>query len=83
MLDNQTLGFADYRGNRQYITLANLTENDHAFLFLLDSARRQRIKLWGRRAWSKTTRRWLSGYSTKATERAPSAPYCSRSRLGM
>ncbi len=48
VLDNQTLGFADYRGNRQYITLANLTENDHAFLFLLDSARRQRIKLWGR-----------------------------------
>ncbi len=48
VLDDKTLGFADYRGNRQYITLANLTENDHAFLFLLDPARRQRIKLWGR-----------------------------------
>jgi predicted pyridoxine 5'-phosphate oxidase superfamily flavin-nucleotide-binding protein len=48
VLDDKTLGFADYRGNRQYITLANLTENDRAFLFLLDPARRQRIKLWGR-----------------------------------
>ena len=44
----RTLGFADYRGNRQYITLANLSENDRAFLFLLDPARRQRIKIWGR-----------------------------------
>ncbi len=48
VIDEHTLGFADYRGNRQYITLANLGENDRAFLFLLDPARRQRIKLWGR-----------------------------------
>jgi predicted pyridoxine 5'-phosphate oxidase superfamily flavin-nucleotide-binding protein len=48
VIDEQTLGFADYRGNRQYITLANLSENDRAFLFLLDPARKQRIKLWGR-----------------------------------
>lgn len=48
VLDERTLAFADYRGNRQYITLANLSENDHAFLFLLDPARKQRIKLWGR-----------------------------------
>ncbi|HKS85306.1 MAG TPA: pyridoxamine 5'-phosphate oxidase family protein [Pseudolabrys sp.] len=48
IIDDRTLGFADYRGNRQYITLANLSENDRAFLFLLDPARRQRIKLWGR-----------------------------------
>ena len=48
IIDEHTLGFADYRGNRQYITLANLSENDHAYLFLLDPARRQRIKLWGR-----------------------------------
>lgn len=47
-IDERTLGFADYRGNRQYITLANLSENDRAYLFLLDPARRQRIKLWGR-----------------------------------
>lgn len=48
VVDERTLGFADYRGNRQYITLANLSENDRAFLFLLDPARRQRIKIWGR-----------------------------------
>jgi predicted pyridoxine 5'-phosphate oxidase superfamily flavin-nucleotide-binding protein len=48
IIDEKTLGFADYRGNRQYITLANLSENDRAFLFLLDSARKQRVKLWGR-----------------------------------
>ena len=48
IIDEKTLGFADYRGNRQYITLANLSENDRAYLFLLDPARRQRIKFWGR-----------------------------------
>ncbi len=48
VIDERTLGFADFRGNRQYITLANLSENDRAFLFLLDPGRRQRIKLWGR-----------------------------------
>jgi hypothetical protein len=48
VIDDKTLGFVDYRGNRQYLTLANLSENDRAFLFLLDPARRQRIKLWGR-----------------------------------
>jgi predicted pyridoxine 5'-phosphate oxidase superfamily flavin-nucleotide-binding protein len=48
VVDEHTLGFADYRGNRQYITLANLSENGRAFLFLLDPGRKQRIKLWGR-----------------------------------
>jgi predicted pyridoxine 5'-phosphate oxidase superfamily flavin-nucleotide-binding protein len=48
VLDDRTLGFADYAGNRQYITLANLTENDRAYLFLLDFANRRRIKVWGR-----------------------------------
>jgi predicted pyridoxine 5'-phosphate oxidase superfamily flavin-nucleotide-binding protein len=44
------LGFADYAGNRQYITLGNLAENDRAFLFLMDYARARRLKLWGRAA---------------------------------
>jgi predicted pyridoxine 5'-phosphate oxidase superfamily flavin-nucleotide-binding protein len=48
VVDDKTLGFADYRGNRQFITLANLTGNDRAFLFLLDFATRRRVKLWGR-----------------------------------
>jgi len=48
VIDDQTLGFADYAGNRQYITLGNLAENDQAFLFLMDYANRRRVKLWGR-----------------------------------
>ena len=48
VVDERTLGFADYRGNRQYITLGNLSENDRAYLFLIDFSRRQRIKIWGR-----------------------------------
>ena len=48
VLDDRTLGFADFAGNRQYITISNLAGNDRAFLFLLDFANRQRIKVWGR-----------------------------------
>jgi uncharacterized protein len=48
VLDDKTLGFADYAGNKQYITISNLAENDRAYLFLLDFAARRRIKLWGR-----------------------------------
>jgi predicted pyridoxine 5'-phosphate oxidase superfamily flavin-nucleotide-binding protein len=48
VLDDKTLGFADYRGNRQYITAGNLAENDRAFIFLMDYAGRQRVKIWGR-----------------------------------
>src|SRR5436309_6207127 len=48
VLDERTLGFADYAGNRQYITVSNLTGNDRAYLFLLDFAARRRIKIWGR-----------------------------------
>lgn len=48
VLDDRTLGFADFRGNRQYITTGNLAENERAFLFLMDYANRRRIKLWGR-----------------------------------
>ena len=44
----RTLGFADFRGNRQYITAGNLSENDRAFLFLIDYAHRRRVKIWGR-----------------------------------
>ena len=43
-----TLAFADYTGNKQYISVGNLAENDKAFLFLMDYAYRRRIKIWGR-----------------------------------
>jgi len=46
-LDSKTLGFADFGGNRQYITLGNLAENPKAFLFLMDYAGRRRVKVWG------------------------------------
>jgi uncharacterized protein len=47
VLDPKTIAFADFRGNRQYITLGNLAENAKAYLFLIDYAHRQRIKIWG------------------------------------
>ncbi len=47
-LDERTLAFADFSGNKQYISLGNLSENDRAHLFLMDYANRQRIKIWGR-----------------------------------
>ncbi len=47
VLDNHTLGFADFTGNKQYISVGNLSENDKAYIFLMDYAARRRIKLWG------------------------------------
>ena len=46
VIDDRTIGFADFAGNRQYITTGNLAENAKAFLFLMDYAHRQRVKLW-------------------------------------
>lgn len=48
VIGDRTIGFADYTGNRQYISTGNLAENDKAFLFLMDYANRRRIKIWGR-----------------------------------
>ncbi|MEZ5361462.1 MAG: pyridoxamine 5'-phosphate oxidase family protein [Bryobacterales bacterium] len=48
VLDERTLALADYAGNAQYISMGNLSENDRAFLFLMDYPNRQRIKIWGR-----------------------------------
>jgi hypothetical protein len=47
VLDERTLAFVDFAGNRQYITLGNLSENPKAHLFLIDYAHRRRIKIWG------------------------------------
>ena len=47
VVDEKTLGFADFGGNRQYITLGNLSENPKAFIFLMDYVNSRRIKLWG------------------------------------
>ncbi len=48
ILDDKHLAFADFGGNRQYITAGNLSENDLASIFLMDYANRRRIKVWGR-----------------------------------
>lgn len=47
ILDSNTLAFADFSGNRQYITQGNLGENPKANIFLIDYAHRRRIKIWG------------------------------------
>ena len=47
VLDERTLAFADYSGNKQYISMGNLEDNAQAFLFLMDYPNRRRIKLWG------------------------------------
>ena len=47
MLDRNTLAFADYSGNRQFITQGNLSENPKAHLFVMDYAHRRRVKIWG------------------------------------
>jgi len=47
VLDERTLAFADFVGNRQYITLGNLADNPKAQLFLIDYATRRRVKIWG------------------------------------
>lgn len=46
LVDDRTLAFADYRGNRQYISTGNLAANDRACLFLMDYAHRARLKVY-------------------------------------
>lgn len=47
-LDDHTLAFADLAGNRQYLTVGNLAQNDRVCLFLMDYEHRRRVKVWGR-----------------------------------
>ena len=47
VLDDTTIGFVDFAGNRQYITQGNLSDNPKAHLFLIDYAHRKRVKIWG------------------------------------
>lgn len=47
VLDDKTIGFTDFSGNKQYITQGNLADNPQAFLFLIDYMNRQRVKIWG------------------------------------
>jgi predicted pyridoxine 5'-phosphate oxidase superfamily flavin-nucleotide-binding protein len=47
VLDGNTIGFADFSGNRQYITQGNLSENPKAHIFVMDYTHRRRVKIWG------------------------------------
>src|SRR3954468_22699300 len=47
IIDKNTIAFADYSGNRQYITQGNLSENPKANIFVKDYAHRRRVKIWG------------------------------------
>jgi predicted pyridoxine 5'-phosphate oxidase superfamily flavin-nucleotide-binding protein len=47
VVDDRTIGFADYVGNRQFITTGNLADNPKAFLFVMDYVNRRRLKIWG------------------------------------
>ena len=82
MLDDKTLGFADFAGNRQYITISNLAGNDRAYLFLLDFANRQRIKVWGRARVVENDPKLMERLVDPATGRGRSGRSCSRSRPG-
>jgi uncharacterized protein len=48
ILDDHTLAFLDYPGNKQFISVGHLAENERAFMFLMDYANARRLKLWGR-----------------------------------
>lgn len=48
VLDRHRIAFADYRGNKQYISTGNLSENDRAQIFIMDYANQRRVKIWGR-----------------------------------
>ena len=47
VLDDRTIAFVDFAGNRQYVTQGNLSDNAKAHLFLIDYAHRKRVKIWG------------------------------------
>ena len=48
VLDEKTIGFADFRGNRQYVSVGNLQGDNRVSLFFMDYANRTRLKLLGR-----------------------------------
>ena len=70
MLDERTLAFVDFSGNRQFISTGNLSENPKAHLFLIDYRQRKRVKLWGEARMVALDDQWLAklmpeGYKAK------------------
>lgn len=73
VVDDHTLGFVDFSGNRQFITQGNLSENPHAHLFLIDYTRAARIKIWGTARIVEndadlTAKLWPAGYRARAEQ---------------
>jgi predicted pyridoxine 5'-phosphate oxidase superfamily flavin-nucleotide-binding protein len=60
VLDEQTLGFADLRGNKQYISTGNLQHDDRVALFLMDYTTQSRLKIWVTRKFVRAIRRQRS-----------------------
>ena len=60
VLDEHTLGFVDFSGNRQFISSGNLLENAKAHLFLIDYQQRKRVKVWGEARMVEATDEWLA-----------------------
>ena len=71
-LDKNTLAFADYSGNQQYITQGNLSENPKAYIFVMDYAHRRRVKLWGEARIVDDDPALLKSLMPRVIERAPS-----------
>ena len=70
VLNEKTLGFADFAGNVQYITVGNLSSNPKAFLFLMDYHHRKRVKIWGQAEFIEGDSPWIAqlqmpGYPAK------------------
>ena len=84
VVDEHTLGWADFGGNQQYISLGNLSENPKAFIFLMDYVDRRRIKLWGKARVVENDPALSSGCATPTTSRAASnGRFCSTSKRGI
>jgi predicted pyridoxine 5'-phosphate oxidase superfamily flavin-nucleotide-binding protein len=60
VLDEHTIGFVDFSGNRQFISSGNLLENPKAHLFLIDYQQRRRVKVWGEARMVEATDEWLA-----------------------
>ena len=60
VVDEHTLAFVDFTGNRQYISSGNLLENPKAHLFLIDYQQRKRVKVWGEARMVEATDEWLA-----------------------
>ena len=64
VIDSRTLGFADYRGNRQYLSYGNLQDNNKVSLFLMDYPNRRRVKVWGTAEVKEADEKLVNQFST-------------------